>query len=154
MKYHVTYRLITSKNSVYSKCVKLRRERLWQPLHLVTPDDFEKTEENSVFIVAIVNLRQTVGCVRLTAEPNNNWIRLSQLVVAEDYCKEGVGSQLVGMGIAYAQKENYNRMALYAYPDVLSFFERFGFETEGKWYSHVNQVRSILMIKNLQQTDL
>ncbi len=154
MQSYLSYRFITNQNPIYSKCLKLRRDRLWQPLHLLTSVAFEKIEDESVFIVALVNSRQPVACLMLTPEPQNKWIRLSQLVVNEKYCRQGVGSKLVGMAFSYARKEKHERMAVYVHHDILPFFEKFGFVSYGKWYSHVNKMRSILMIKDLRLSDL
>lgn len=142
-----TYRLITQNNPLYSKLIKLRYERLWKPLKIITPHSFEEEEKNSVFIVALVKSRTVAGAVALTNEPNNNWIRLRQLVVATDYEKQGIGTELINQAVAFAQSQNVRRIALFAFEEVYPFFEKNGFTTYSGWYTHINRKRSILMMR-------
>ena len=148
--FYITYRLITKNHPFYLKCIKLRRKRIWEPLHLLTSENFDAEEEKYLSYVAVLNSRRVIGCVMFMPEPQNKWIRVCQLAVDEAYCGQGIGSKLIQKVEEYAVTEKYERMALYAYDDVLPFFKKLDFQTFGGWYSHANHMRSILMIKELR----
>ncbi len=148
--FNITYRLITTAHPFYRKCIKLRRKRIWEPFHLLTSEKFDTEEEKYFTFVAILNSRRVIGCVMLIPEHQNKWMRVCQLAVDEAYCGMGIGSKLMNKVEEYVIKEKYKRMALYAYSDILPFFEKLDFHTYGGWYSHSNRMRSILMIKELR----
>lgn len=145
----ITYKLITSNNPLYLKLIRLRRERIWIPLNILTPLYFEEEESNSLFYVAFEKPRQVLGGMALTPEPNNKWIRFRQLTVSKEHESQGIGTQLIRQGIQYAKENHYNRIALYAFENVVPYFEKNGFKTYGGWYAHVNKMRSILMLMDL-----
>lgn len=147
--FYVTYRRITTQSPFYRKCLQLRRKRIWEPLHLLTSENFETEEEQYISFVAVLNSRRVLGCVMLIPEPKKKCIRLCQLVVDERFCGLGIGSKLVQTATEYALAEKYKQMVLYAFPEIVPFFEKIGYHAHGDWYSHTNQVSSVLMTKKL-----
>lgn len=147
---YIVYRQITTHDPLYIKCVRLRRLRIWVPFHLLTSVNFEAEEEKSQFFVALLNSRKLIGCVLLLPETQNNkCIRLCQLAVEEAYCGQGIASKLINKAIKKAQLDGYEKIVLYAYNDIIPFFEKQGFQAQGVMYTHANQMQSVLMTKNL-----
>jgi len=52
------------------------------------------------------------------------------LIVKEDYRKEGAGGLLVRHAIDYLKKKGAKTIGLYAYPSLIGFYESFGFEPD------------------------
>jgi GNAT superfamily N-acetyltransferase len=52
------------------------------------------------------------------------------LIVKEDYRKEGAGSLLVRHAIDYLKNQGVETIGLYAYPHLIGFYESFGFEPD------------------------
>ncbi|MBR4932106.1 MAG: GNAT family N-acetyltransferase [Alphaproteobacteria bacterium] len=143
----ITYRLMTTAHPLYPKCVRLRRNRFWEPMRIMTSVHFDKEERESLIFGALNGTRTLVGCVLLTPEPENDWIRLRQLVVDENYTHKGIATQLVQLAMETAYFQDYRKIALYAFEGITEFFEKFGFQIQSGWYTHANGMRSVLMIK-------
>ena len=65
----ITYRLMTTTHPLYPKCVRLRRNRFWEPMRIMTSVHFDKEERESLIFGALNGTRTLVGCVLLTPEP-------------------------------------------------------------------------------------
>jgi len=55
------------------------------------------------------------------------------LIVKEDYRKEGAGSLLVRHAIDYLKNKGVETIGLYAYPHLIGFYESFGFEPDAEF---------------------
>lgn len=147
------YKQISMDNSLYSKCVRLRREYFWIPYRLLTSVNFEKEESDSTIFVAYHNTKDVVGCVLLSYEPHCHWYRLRQLVVHPDVQKQGIGSKLLGCAEAYIRQTKKERIVLYAHEACFSFFEKRSYKPITGWYTHQNGMRTILMERYFDKSE-
>ena len=49
----ITYRLMTTAHPLYPKCVRLRRNRFWEPMRIMTSVHFDKEERESLIFGAL-----------------------------------------------------------------------------------------------------
>lgn len=139
------YQQITTKNLFYPKCIKLRREFLWQPYRIITSSNFDQEEDESSIFIALYN-KTVIGCILLTAEPQCNWQRIRQLVVNPSYRHQGIGTQLLLKAEDHAKHTGYTKTALYAFKETLPFFEKRGYKALTGWYTHANNLKTILLL--------
>ncbi len=147
----ITYRQITLDSPLYSKCVKLRRDFLWEPYKIITSARFDKEEQEAVIFVATLNGRNVIGCILLSPEPMSNWLRVRQLVVDKSYRNQGIGTTLLSYAEIHATQMNFEQLALYAHEECFSFFEKRDYKPITGWYSHLNGMRTVLMRRILSK---
>ncbi len=145
------YRQITPDSPLYPKCVKLRREFLWEPYKIMTSAQFDQEDKKSVIFVATPNGRSVIGCVLLLPELGSKWLRVRQLVVDTSYRNQGIGTSLLELAEKQAAEMNFNQLALYSHKETFPFFEKRNYKAITGWYSHLNGMNTILMRCNLDE---
>ncbi len=94
------------------------------------PDDVRRMLAGSSLVVAVVDDDdRLVGFARAITDDTYLAVLLD-VIVAPEYRHRGVGRSLVEALLAHPKVANVNSVELVCQPDVISFYERWGFSTE------------------------
>ncbi len=105
--------------------VKLANTMNWN----MTAEDFEfmvKLEPQGCF--TLFHDKERVGIATSIAFGKVGWF--GNFIVKEDIRGEGAGSLLIKNAIDYLKHKGVETIGLYAYPHLVKFYERFGFEPD------------------------
>ena len=95
----------------------------------MTIEDFEfmmKLEPQGCFV--LFHGQERSGIATCTSYGEVGWF--GTLIVKESFRREDAGSLLVQHGIDYLKNQDVQTIGLYAYPHLIKFYERFGFEPD------------------------
>jgi hypothetical protein len=105
-------------------------------------------EEKSFHLAAIDN-GVVVGIGRLTYKSNRAVI--SQMAVAENVQRAGLGSEILRVLIQKSKEQKYSEVFLSAREKAIIFYQRYGFKVIGKKYPskktgiiHVDMIKTII----------
>jgi len=94
------------------------------------PDDVRRMLAGTSLVVAVVDDDdRLVGFGRAITDDTYLAVLLD-VIVAPEYRHRGVGRSLVEALLAHPKVANVNSVELVCQPDVISFYERWGFSTE------------------------
>ncbi|MCB0192585.1 MAG: GNAT family N-acetyltransferase, partial [Anaerolineae bacterium] len=97
-----------------------------------SPDELlDHWEEDHCFLVAYNKRGEVVGYIDAQAQPWQNLLWISNLVVDKDYRRQGYGSSLLESGRQWALKQKLHRIMLEAQTKnhpVISFAQKHGFK--------------------------
>jgi hypothetical protein len=95
----------------------------------MTVEDFAfimKLEPQGCFV--LFQGQERIGIATSISYGKVGW--LGNLIVKEAFRREDAGSLLVQHAISYLKKQGMKTIGLYAYPHLVKFYERFGFESD------------------------
>jgi ribosomal protein S18 acetylase RimI-like enzyme len=83
----------------------------------------------------------------MKANPSKNFLKISTLVVIEDFCGMKIGGQMLDFAINFAKEKGYKNIIVTvseSKPKAVAFFQNSGFETVetclGKYIEGVNEL--------------
>jgi predicted GNAT family N-acyltransferase len=122
---------------LYQQERKLRNDVLLRPIGI---EDFgwEHNDKNSTHIVMVLN-ELVVGCVLLRAHDEQGQLiaQLSQMAVADDYQRKGIGNELIEYLLEYADSKKIKKVYCHARDEAVEFYRKNGFKSVGEPYVEV-----------------
>jgi predicted GNAT family N-acyltransferase len=135
MESSLTIRLVSHGSPEYHQTVALRDEILRRPLGLVF-DPEQLAAESSDHHLACYRDGRLVGCLVLTPRPDGE-MKMRQVAVAETEQGGGIGRRMVLESERIARALGYGAMTLHARANVVSFYEKLGYEVVGEPFEEV-----------------
>lgn len=132
----LTFREIVHGTPAYEETVALRAAVLRAPLGL----EFRRQElsrEYSQHHLACYQEEVLAGCLVLLPE-TDLIIKMRQLAVAPQSQRQGIGNALVGFSERFARGLNFTTMILHARETAVPFYEKLGYQCEGKRFEEVS----------------
>ncbi len=134
----------------YWKTAAFRDRLLRKPLGLqFTPTELEA--ESDSYHLACYQDDTLVACVVLKPVSSGK-IRMRQLIVAEQYQRQGIGTALVARAESFARELGFHEMVMHARETAVPFYERLGYEKEGEQFIDVT-IPHFFMRKRLIEND-
>jgi predicted GNAT family N-acyltransferase len=124
----ITYEFVSAGSPLYDAAVQLRYRVFFEPAGYAIGNVFDSDEAASIHLVAREGERVT-GYARLTMKDATGHI--SQMVVAEEYRRGGIGSELMHLIMRRASEQGTTCFFLNARIEACDFYRRFGFRPDG-----------------------
>ena len=119
----------------YEQMVALRMEALLEPIGI--PESYiDREREKEDMLVGAFEDEQIIGCFIFTPIDSTT-VQLRQMAVKPGRQKAGIGSSLMEFAQKMAQGVGYSTIVLHAREQVIGFYSKFGFSTEGERFEEV-----------------
>ena len=133
-------------SSDFSKLFEIRKKVYVDELDVPIQLEFDEYDETAFHFVVEVD-DSIVGTARLVVLGNEG--NIGRVCILKDFRRKGLGTKLITSIIEASMDIGLDRLNVEAKVDVLSFYEKIGFVTEGNEYLEVGvpHKKMFLMLK-------
>ena len=129
------FKLIDHGSELYSEMIRLRKNVLLDPIGI--PQEYiDKEKEKNDYLIGAFRSDRLIGCCVLTPKPNGI-IQLRQMAVVTDQQGKNIGRLIIQFAEQTATEEGFSQMVLHSRDNVLRFYSKCGYETDGEQFYEV-----------------
>lgn len=132
--YDFKIKLVKSKKEI-DKAINIRKIVFVKEQKVPYEIEIDGLDPESKHFLAYYN-NKPIGCARIRR--NKTTAKLERIAILKEYRCKGYGTKLTNFLIEYCKTQDVEKISMHAQIQVIDFYKKFGFKTQGKMFLEAN----------------